>query len=200
MVRFDTTCALGESGGDVSDVSITQSYADLEDVISWAENQEWYEEPFALAGHSLSSICIALFAEKFPDKVKIIAPISTVISGKLSTEAHPREELKEWKRKGYKIEMSKSLPGKEKRIKWSSFVDRQKYDLLINADKLTMPVLLAAGEFDTSTPVKHQKLLLDKISGRKEFHTIKGSPHTFRDEKHLKELKNIFENWLKKCA
>jgi len=200
VVRFDTTCSLRESGGDISDVSITQSHADLEDVVKWAEKQKWYQSPFALAGHSLGGICTALFAKKNPEKVKLLAPISTVVSGKLIKEAYSKKEIEEWERKGYRIEMSKSKPGVQKRIKWSSYTDWQKYDLLINAGRLTMPVLFAAGEFDTSTPPRHQKLLFDKIKGKKEFHIIKGSPHTFRKTNHLKEIRQIFDRWLKKYA
>jgi len=32
----------------------------------------------------------------------------------------------------------------------------------------------------------------------KEFHIIKGAPHTFREPEHLNELKEVFNNWLKK--
>ena len=44
-------------------------------------NAKWYGEPFVLVGHSLGGISTALFAENYPDKVKALAPISTVVSG-----------------------------------------------------------------------------------------------------------------------
>src|SRR3989338_8501416 len=86
VVRFDTTNTFGESDGKYEDATVTTYYEDLEDVISWAGGEPWYLEPFWLAGHSLGGICTALFAEKFPEKVATLAPISTVISGKLSAE------------------------------------------------------------------------------------------------------------------
>jgi len=92
VVRFDTTNTLGESGGKYEDATITNYYEDLEDVIKWAQEQEWYQEPFALSGHSLGGICTALYAENYPVKVLALAPISTVVSGKLSVEAHERFE------------------------------------------------------------------------------------------------------------
>lgn len=199
-IRFDTTCSLGESGGKMENVSITQSFADLEEVINWTKKQKFYQEPFALAGHSLGGICVALYAEKYPEKVKLLAPISTVVSGQLSKEAHTKKELKEWKESGRKLEISHSKPGVEKIIKWSEFLDRLRYDLLKKTDNLTMPVLLVAGEKDKSTPVRHQRILYKKLSGSKEFHVIKGSPHTFRKFKHLKEFRRIIDQWLKKYA
>ena len=61
VVRFDTTNTLGESGGKYEDATITNYYEDLEDVVIWAQEQEWYQEPFALSGHSLGGICTLLY-------------------------------------------------------------------------------------------------------------------------------------------
>ncbi len=103
VVLFDTTNTLGESEGQYEDATITNYYEDFEDVISWAEKQNWYQEPFWMAGHSLGGICIALYAAANPDKVRAIAPISTVVSGALSLEAHSAEEIKEWERTGRRV-------------------------------------------------------------------------------------------------
>jgi len=60
-----------------------------------------------------------------------------------------------------------------------------------------MPVLLLTGELDESTPPKHQKLLFDKLPGKKEFHIIKNAPHTFKDEQHLNEVYQVLDKWIK---
>ena len=198
VVRFDTTNTLGESDGDYADATVTNYYQDLEDVIAWAVQQSWYHEPFYLVGHSLGAGCVVLYAEKYPEKVKALAPISSVISGKLSLETHSKPELEAWEKSGWLISMSTSHPGLEKKLKWSHMADRLKYDLLDNIDRLKMPVLLVVGEVDTSTPVKHQEILYRALPGEKEIHVIKNAPHTFRDSEHLEELKDIFDNWLKK--
>lgn len=195
VIRFDTTNTLGESDGDFKNATVTNYYEDLEDVISWAKSQKWYQEPFCLAGHSLGGMCTSLFAEKYPEKVKGLAPISTTISGKLSLEARP-EKIREWKRTGYLIEESMSKPGVIKKLPWSHMEDRLKYDILNEAEKLTMPILLITGEKDESAPPEYQKILYDKLPGKKELHIIKGAPHTFREESQLKEIKEIFLNWI----
>jgi pimeloyl-ACP methyl ester carboxylesterase len=199
VIRFDTTNTLGESDGRFQDASITNYYEDLEDVIAWAEKQEWYQEPFILAGHSLGGICTALYAQKYPEKVRALAPISTVVSGKLSFEAHEHLEpqaLAEWKRTGWREEESRSKPGVMKRLPWAHMEDRIKYDLIPQAHKLAMPVLLIVGEKDDSTPAKHVKMLYDALPGVKEFHIIKDAPHTFRNPQHLLEIKDIFHKWI----
>ncbi len=198
-VRFDTTNTFGESDGDYADATTTNYYNDLEDVISWAKTQSFYHEPFILAGHSLGGISTALYAEKHPEEVKGLAPISTVVSGELSLQSpqyKDNDTLEQWKKTGIRETPSESVPGLIKRLKYSHIEDRLKYDLLPDASKLTMPVLMVVGEEDDSTPAEHQKMLLDKVPGKKELHIIKGSPHTFRAKEHVAELKEIFKNWL----
>lgn len=197
VVTFDTAHTFGESEGEYEDATVTNYYEDLEDVIGWSSEQEWYEEPFVLVGHSLGGISTALYAEKYPEKVKALAPISTVVSGELSLETSEYEKVEEWKKSGWRIKESKSKPGRIKKLKWSHVEDRKQYDLLKDVNKLKMPVLLIVGEKDESTPVEHQKILFDAIPGQKELHVIDGAPHTFVEEEHLVEIKEIFSTWIK---
>lgn len=197
-VRFDTTNTFGESDGNYEDATTTNYYEDLEDVINWAKSQPWYQEPFCLIGHSLGGICTALYAEKYPKKVKAIAPTSTVVSGKLSMETKAnRVDVEEWRRTGWLAKPSISKPGAIKRLKWSHMEDLLMYDLLPNVNKLTMPALLIVGENDDSTPPAHQQLLYEKLLGKKEIYIIKGAEHTFREKGHLEEIRQIFDHWIK---
>lgn len=198
VVRFDTTNTFGESDGKYEDATATNYYEDLEDVITWAHGQPWYQEPFVLAGHSFGGLCVTLFAEKYPEKVLALAPISTVISGHLSmqTKKYSKEMVGEWRRTGWFEEKSVSRPSDIKRLPWSHMEDRLKYDTLPQAIKLTMPVLMIVGELDTSTPPEQQKMLYDTLLGKKEFHIIKNSHHVFQGEEHLREIKDLFLQWI----
>jgi pimeloyl-ACP methyl ester carboxylesterase len=196
IIRYDATNSMGDSGGNYEDATLTNFYNDLEDVITWARKQEWYRPP-VLVGHSLGGMAVALYAELHPKEVKAVAPISPVVSGKLSLETYSKKELESWKRTGYQVRELGSKPGVVLKLKWSHMEDRLKYNLLEKADKLVIPVLIVVGEKDERTPPEHVKLLYDKISGRKEFHLIKNTPHTFRDEEHLEEIKRIFLDWIK---
>lgn len=198
-VRFDTRNTLGESEGTYEEASITSYYQDLEDVIQWASTQSWYQEPFVLCGHSLGGVCTALFAEAHPEKVLGLAPISPLVSGALSVEAHHRydkEAFKAWERTGWKEEVSNSKPSVIKRLPWSHIADRLKYDLLPNAHNLTMPVLLIVGERDTSTPPDHVRILYEALPGKKELHVLPDAPHTFRGAPQLAEIQSLFEHWI----
>ena len=193
VIRFDTTNTFGESEGNYEDATVTNYYEDLEDVINWVKTQEFYQEPFVLVGHSMGGMCVTLFAQKFPEKIKALAPISTTISGELSVKRDP-EKMKKWKKTGWHIEKTPTR-GIVTKLPWSHMEDRMKYDILTEAEKLDIPVLIIVGEKDRHP--EYQKLLFDKLSGRKELHIINGAPHDFKEDKHLTEVSHIFDKWLK---
>jgi alpha-beta hydrolase superfamily lysophospholipase len=200
-VRFDTTNTFGESDGKYEDATVTNYYQDLEDVINWSKTQEWYKEPFCLAGHSLGGICVILYSEKHPEEIQGLAPISTVVSGKLSLKTPKYQDiLKTWQETGWRIETSESVTGRIKKLPWSHMTDRLKYDVLLDAGKLTMSVLMIVGDKDDSTPYEHQKLFFEKLPNRKEIHVIKDAPHTFIRSKQLAEIKNIFLKWIENLS
>lgn len=197
VVSFDTTNSFGESDGDYADATITNYYADLEDVVQWAADQSWYKEPFVMSGHSLGGICSVLFAETHPEKVKALVPIAMVVSGQLSLEAHAsypeKDHLSEWKRTG--VLVSKNRDGTVTRLKWSHMEDRLKYDVLPKVQLLTMPVLMIVGEQDYRTPPAHQQLLFDRLPGKKELHIIPGAGHVFHRPEDRQELEKLITTW-----
>lgn len=202
-ILFDTTNTLGshESEGDYENATVTNYLEDLEDVIEWAKQQTWYQEPFWLCGHSIGGMCITLYAEKNSEIIKGLAPIATVISGKVSLNAPKYRNnniLKQWEKTGMRIEESKSQPGKLKKLKWQHMLDRQKYDIIADANTLTMPILMIVGTEDSSTPPEHQELLFKVLPHKKEIHHIKDSGHNFRDQKYLNQIKQIMVQWIQK--
>lgn len=196
VLRFDTTNTFGESEGEFKNATVTSYYKDLEDVTDWAKTQKWYIEPFILVGHSIGGLSSLLYAEKYPYKIKGLAPISTVISGELTKQALSEKAFKDWQKTGWRTEKSSTSPTGIKEIPWSYMIDLLRHNGLQNANKLTMPVLLIVGDKDMGTPYKHQKLLYDKLPGRKEIHIIKNAPHTFKEQEQLEEIKHLFLTWI----
>ncbi len=194
-VRFDTTNTLGESDGVFENANITNYYEDLEDVIAWSKIQDFYQEPFILCGHSLGAISTAFYAESYSEKVKALAPFSTVINADLSRQTYTEEELEDWEKTGWLVE--DWGPQGKIRLKWSYMEEKEKYDLLKKVDRLTMPTLMIVGELDNTTPLRHQQILFDKLPGRKELHVINDAPHTFRSEAHLEKVYQILDKWIK---
>jgi pimeloyl-ACP methyl ester carboxylesterase len=204
VIRFDATHSLGESEGDIYDVTYDSYLEDLEDVINWARKQGWFQEPFALCGQSMGAQSTAWYAEQHPQEVKYLAPIAPVVNYELRIKAMDPEYLRDWQEKGYKEEASRSKPGVVKRIGWGVNESLKRYDLLPMADKLTMPVLFMAGEFDEPCPYQNQKILFDLIASKsKRFIKIDGAEHSFRNYqtqkygKELEEAKTALNSWLR---
>lgn len=192
-LKFDTTNTNGESDGKLEDATMTGYYEDLEDVISWAKTQKWYNAPFFLAGYSIGGICTGLYTINNPEDIKALITVSTVVSGKLTLEAKGYSEWQNWKKQGYREYVS-SVTGKIKRTPWSHYEDRLKYDLLKDADKIRIPVLMTVGDKDNPTPVSHQQLLFNALNTDKELHVIKDADHDYHGK--LSELKEILKNWI----
>jgi pimeloyl-ACP methyl ester carboxylesterase len=190
VLTFDVTNGVGESDGDYSQANFTGYYNDLFDLINWAKSQDWYKEPFYLAGHSMGGGCILWYTVHYPDKVLGLAPISTVIGGHQTLAKFGRDDLAATK---------VSEDGKEetKKLDWQQFKDDiLKYDIVPEAHKLTMPVLMLVGEKDQGTPLDDQMKVYNNIISDKEIQVIAGAPHTFKETEHLDKLRVVFENWL----
>jgi len=199
VVRYDSSNAFGESGGNLENATMTQYYHDLEDVITWSKSQEWYQEPFVLTGHSVGGFCVTLYTLNYPKKVKAVAPISPVVSGELFSKTKEIQKvIGEWKKTGIREWESGTKPGVMKRLKYDFMEDAFQYDLLKIVQDIKIPMLLVVGGNDEVTPLEHQKLLYDKLNTEKEFHIIDKAGHTFREEPGLTQLEEIISNWIKK--
>lgn len=197
-IRFDATNSIGESDGKLEDGTTTGYFNDLEDVISWAKSRDWYKEPFSLVGHSLGGYCVSAYTANNPSEVKVLMLFSSIVSGKLFQETDEiRPILKEWKERGIREWESSSSPGVIKRSKYAFIEDGLNHDLLKIVDKIKCPVLLIAGEKDTTVPVEYQKLLADKLEN-KEFYIIKDGDHNLKNKEKSQELHNIIISFLKK--
>lgn len=199
VVTFDTANTIGESEGDYEYATITNYLEDLEDVIAWSKEQDWYSEPLHLCGHSLGAICATEYAIHNPDEVAALIPISSVISGELSVQSpFYAEEAPKWKAQGWREWKSDAKPGIVKRLPWSHMEDRMNYNLLDGAELLTMPVLVMVGSEDPITPPDHQKMLFEALDTDKEYYEIEGAGHTFPAQEHLDDLQQTIDEWLQK--
>jgi pimeloyl-ACP methyl ester carboxylesterase len=204
VVRFDATNNIGESGGDMMNLSYDTYLADLDDAISWAKQQPWFQQPFTLCGQSMGAQAVAWYAEQNPDQIKYLAPIAPVVNFELWSKTHPPGYLKKWQKDDYVAEASRSKPGTVSKTGWGLVESQKQYDLLPMADKLAMPVFFMAGEFDQPCPPKNQRILFDAIpSKNKKFVIIPGAEHGFRNAQameygqELQQAKAALSAWLK---
>lgn len=204
VVRFDATHALGESDGDMIDVTYTSYIEDLEDVIVWTHSHSWFQLPFALCGQSMGAQSVTWYAQMHPEEIKFLVPIAPPINYDLYIKTLEPDYKKDWQERGYQEVTSRSKPGLIKKVGWGVNEDLKNYDLLPKANKLTMPVLFMAGEFDKPSPYENQKALFDAIpSKHKNFIIIKDAEHSFRNSEtdeygqELEEARLALSNWIR---
>lgn len=182
VVRFDATHGLGESEGDLYDVTYDSYISDLEDVVNWARQQEWFTVPFALCGHSMGAQSSTWYAEHYPSQVSMLLPMAPVVNYDLHSQTIPEKQLENWKRTGVKEEASIGKPGVIKRIGWGVEESLKKFDILPLAHRLTMPVFMIVGGDDEPCPPAHQELFMKQVaSSRKQLIVINGLQHSYRD-------------------
>ncbi len=203
VVNFDATNSFGESGGKYEDATFQKHYEDLCDVIDWVKKQDWYKEPFALAGHSMGGYAVVRYTEEFQEKVRFTISYCGSVSGQLSLKIREKfepEKLREWRETGWTSRVSISKPGLLKRLPWSHMEERLNHDLLPKAGNISTPVLIIVGEKDDSCPPEIQEILLNAIpeTTKKELCVVEGAPHTFRNPEHLEILRNTIDNWIRK--
>lgn len=196
VVRFDNRHSVGESEGQYQDVNFSNTAEDLEDVLAWAKGEDWYMEPFFLAGHSMGAGCVMWYSVNHPGKVAGLMTASTVISGAQTLKRFPKHQLMEFAKSGGKSFIRLKFYAE---WKWRKFKkDILKYDIVPEAHKIDMPLLMIVGEEDFSTPLEDQMRVYNKAIGQKEIKVIKGAGHTFYDKKSLDQIEESIRKWLDK--
>jgi len=196
--NFDTTNSSGESDGDFEKSTLGLFWEDLEDVVKWTQQQEWFIGPLALSGHSKGGYAVARYAEEYPDEVSYLIPVAPVVSGQLSFEAHKKykpEEFEEWQSEGVLERIGKE--GHIKRQHWFQMEERLNHDLLPNAGKLRMPTLLIVGSKDESCLEQTQILFGVLPEEKKAIKIIEGAPHSYYEKSEQIECGEAIVNWLK---
>lgn len=197
VVAWDARKTKGESDGELIDATLSNYYEDLETVIEWASKQEWYQEPFIMGGHSLGAACAVLFTDKYPQKVKALAPFSLFISGKRFEADFNQAEFAVWKKNKIREWVSSSRPDYVKHLRWDFMMDAYRYNLFNNVQNITMPVLMMVGSKDDVTPLDLQQQFLEAIPTEdKRLCVVEGSDHSFTGKEYLVKAKAFIKEWL----
>ena len=195
--NFDATNTFGESDGDYEKSTLGLHWEDLEDVVKWVQQQEWFVGPLALTGHSKGGYAVARYAEEHPEEIDFVAPIAPVVSGELSFAAHMKhepEEFEKWRKTG--VRESTKQDGTIIHKHWFQMEERLQHDLLPQVEKLTMPMLLVVGTEDEHCFEQTEALYEAAPKGKKEIFYIEGAPHSYHEKSEQEACTNAIKDWL----
>lgn len=198
VITFDNRYSLGYSGNEVKFVTLKTFEEDLETVIAWAKTQPFYQEPFALSGHSLGGASVLEYGAKNPSKVNILIPITPVISG-ASWEQACMKNLPDfcpvWKQSGT-YQYTDPRNHKIADIPYTVVTDSKKYDANRLAPQINARTLLIAAQDDIIINPEDLKNLSRKIKDGQST-TITSSGHNFENRKDQALLYHAIKTFLK---
>lgn len=199
VVTFDSRHSLGKSSRDVENARISTFAEDLNNVTAWAAKQDFYSEPFALAGHSLGGASVWSYAVQNPQKVNIFIGISPVVSGdlwELSCFKNMPEFCQKWKSDG--AYTYQTPDGKDKAlISYQTLEDAKSFNALDDAESLKARPLLIAADDDKVIPLPDVRKLYDRLRLPKYMAIITDSGHNFVSGKNQDDLTKAISSFLK---
>jgi pimeloyl-ACP methyl ester carboxylesterase len=195
VINIDAIDSLNASESSSKGITFTGHYNDLHDVIEWARGQEWFQEPFALAGHSMGSAAVLQYAKEHPNGVNLLLLLSHPwMNGKdfLDLRALQMSEswLTSWRATGYWDKVSESR-GRTLRVPYGFVEDLEQYDFSKDIDKIKARTALIIGDREAPSRLELNRKLLDMLKVRKELIILPDTPHvvarTSENEKTYRE-------------
>lgn len=185
VVRFDPMGSW-ESDGDISKYTMTQYLEDIKNVLEYMLSKHHYKN-ILLGGHSRGRQMSILYAARDPR-------ISVVLGIMSSSGPITGERREAWEKAGVSINR-RDLPNEENkmrefRVPFEHILDRDRYDAVGDMKKIKCPVILIAGEFDTTVESEDVKELFDSANEPKSFTIMPGIGHDYRFNEKEVELVN----------
>lgn len=185
VINIDATNSLNESESSEEGITTTGHYEDLVDVTEWAKTQDFYKEPFALAGQSLGAISVVRYSGNYPNKVDLL--ISCAFPYFNYVEDELNEFAKEVIKNGYCDKISKST-GKVLRLKTAYVEDMKKLDITPQIQMIQADTYVIVGSKDNEKHLKNSKYLYKMLNCKKDFYLLEDIPHDLANTPRDKEL------------
>lgn len=202
VVSFDSRHSLGKSGGTVEKARLSTFSEDLNTVVRWASGQNFYHEPFVLAGHSLGGASVLKYAAENPDKTGLVIAVAPVVSGELwekSCMQNMPDFCREWKKNGQYVYQDEKVYGNKKAVIPYAVVEEAKsFDILKQAKNIKSNVLLIAADKDIVIPAKDVQKLYQALTNNKSVGVVSDSGHNFDKAQNQKDLYEILTTFLRK--
>ncbi|MDO8538567.1 MAG: alpha/beta fold hydrolase [archaeon] len=188
--RFDFF-AHGESEGKFEDVTVSKAVDDILSAIKFVKNAGY--KKIGLFGSSFGGIASIIAASKSND-LYILALKSPVSKFEEQvTFTMTKQELSEWKKKGYKEHISGA--GKKFRLNYTFFEDFKNNDGYKVAKKIKIPTIIVHGGRDKEVNIE-QSQKISKIIKNCELQIIELADHSYTNPAHFENVIKLISDFV----
>ena len=198
VLTFDAADGANGPDGAFYRATNTDYLHDLEDVISYVEREEWYREPFILAGHSQGALVALRYAAEYPgvaQRLILIAPAVSWTAAFLAAKGYGLAFLAwlfNWFVTGFANWNGPN--GKKLKIGRNWFFDFFKWNGRRYAKRIHVPVLIVTAERDMTVATVEYHTRFARAFSDARHEVVPGAVHDFAD--HTEKITAIVRAWL----
>jgi hypothetical protein len=181
----------GESEGKFEEITVSEAVDGILNAIKLLKRLGYTK--IGLMGSSFGGIASTMAASKTNDLfvLTLKSPVSNYEEKEIMTKT--KQELEEWKRKGYKYYISGD--GRKLRLNYTFAEDFKKNNGYEAAKQIKVPTLIVHGDKDESVPVKQSKKIASIIRDCK-LEIIKGADHRYSEPEHRERMLNLISKFI----
>jgi alpha-beta hydrolase superfamily lysophospholipase len=197
VISYDASNHQNYSDGSCDELTWASHLQDLKDVVDWAKDEGHLDNfpKYIVAGRSLGAFVSLQHAANYPEEVSQVIALSPPVTGKKTLKIF-EAAFPGWKKDGF-ITMTDIFNNIVKAPYKRTAKDLKKHNLLKFARKLTMPVLLMDGDYDSTTPHSDVEELFKAIpEGNKTFVTIPYADHYLLEPGDMELVCKTMQDWL----
>lgn len=194
VIVWDATRSPNRSEGETNTASFYFYAQDLEDVVAWSQGQAWYRPEYMLGGHSLGGMAAGTFAAAHPGQVSGLVLLAPVVSGAKLRRRLPLPLRAWWRLRG---ELRPRYLGSNP-YGWEFVRSGWNYNLLAEAPRLSMPVLIIGAGRDVLIPPRQLRRLFREIRhDNKRLEIVASARHGFDADWEMARVTGAVGEWLK---
>ncbi len=180
----------GESDGKFEDITISEGVDDTLNAIDFLKKQGYSK--MGLFGSSFGGITSVMTASK-TDNLSMLALKSPVSNFKEILVSELGEDIKKWKKRGYRHHIDRS--GEKKRLNYSFFKDSKNNNGYQVAEKIETPTFIVHGGDDVAVPVSQSTKISGFIKNCK-LEIINGADHWYSKEGEFEKMVNLVSEFI----
>ncbi len=194
VFRFDFTNGIGESDGDISDITIGHYVSDLRAIFEYALSNKLVEKDNIIVyATSLGGTVALLFAAQHPKIRRLVLHEPVVKPSRLPA---PDIDLKKWKEQGYWIFHSSSK-NKDYKVGYKFYEERKNYDIFEVAREVAVPTLILHNPKTEELPYTDSEEIVKELPVGSKVHPLSDVPHAPKTKEQIIQIKEAIISFIR---